>query len=48
MSEYASETSDVRAKNVVKCPGGHDKIRTKTAALMTASTAAGVIVGWQL
>ena len=22
------------------CPGGHDKIRTKTAALMTASTTA--------
>ena len=47
MSEYASETSEVRAKNVVKCGhvahrvGGHDKIRNinsqRTAALMTAS-----------
>lgn len=49
MSEYASETSEVRAKNVVKCEhvahrvGGHDKIRNiinsqgRTAALMTAS-----------
>lgn len=47
MSEYASETSEVRAKNVVMCGhvthrvGGHDKIRNikspGTAALMTAS-----------